>query len=87
MPIQNPDLVNRQSSSYGSRDRPTSNASGYPTQSFDAGVPSVFTGLQVIEDRRSLIMLLLFLSVTNYFLKSEPPFVGSIYGCWWFISI
>lgn len=46
MPTQNPDLVNRQSSSYGSRDRPTSNASGYPTQSFDASMPSAFTGLQ-----------------------------------------
>lgn len=46
---QNPDLVNRQSSSYSSRDRPTLNASGYSTQSFDTSMPSAFTGLQVIE--------------------------------------
>ncbi|CAL4934424.1 unnamed protein product [Urochloa decumbens] len=46
MPTQNPDSVNRQSSSYSSRDRPTSNASGYPTQSFDASMPNAFTGLQ-----------------------------------------
>ncbi|KAF8722237.1 hypothetical protein HU200_022545 [Digitaria exilis] len=43
---QNPDLVNRQLSSYSSRDRPTPNASGYPTQSFDTTMPSAFPGLQ-----------------------------------------
>ncbi|KAF8682053.1 hypothetical protein HU200_045513 [Digitaria exilis] len=43
---QNPDLVNRQPSSYSSRDRPTPNASGYPTQSFDTTMPSAFPGLQ-----------------------------------------
>jgi hypothetical protein len=66
MPSQNSDLVNRQSSSYSSRDRQTPNASGYPTQSFDTSMPSAFTGLQVIEDKKSLVMLLLiyFLSVT-----------------------
>ncbi|RLN42074.1 hypothetical protein C2845_PM01G37050 [Panicum miliaceum] len=46
MPSQNSDLVNRQSSSYSSRDRPTPNASGYPTQSFDTSMPSAFTCLQ-----------------------------------------
>ncbi|CAN6304538.1 unnamed protein product [Urochloa humidicola] len=46
MPSQNPDSVNRQSSSYSSRDRPMPNASGYPTQSFDASIPNAFTGLQ-----------------------------------------
>jgi len=60
MPSQNSDLVNRQSSSYSSRDRPTPNASGYPTQSFDTSMTSAFTGLQVIEDKKSLVMLLLF---------------------------
>ena len=61
MPSQNSDLVNRQSSSYSSRDRPTPNASGYPTQSFDTSMPSAFTGHQVNDDKKSLVMLLLFL--------------------------
>ena len=60
MPSQNSDLVNRQSSSYSSRDRPTPNASGYPTQSFDTSMPSAFTGHQVNDDKKSLVMLLLF---------------------------
>ncbi|CAN6292909.1 unnamed protein product [Urochloa humidicola] len=46
MPAQNPDSVNRQSSSYSSRDRPMPNASGYHTQSFDASMPNAFTGVQ-----------------------------------------
>uniref|UniRef100_A0A0A9B7Z8 Uncharacterized protein n=1 Tax=Arundo donax TaxID=35708 RepID=A0A0A9B7Z8_ARUDO len=45
VPTQNPDSIHRQSSSY-IRDRPTSNPSGYPTQSFDASTPNAFTRLQ-----------------------------------------
>lgn len=44
--MQNTDSVNRQSSSFSARDRPTPNPSGYPTQSFDSSMPSAFTGLQ-----------------------------------------
>ena len=54
VPMQNTDSVNRQSSSFSARDRPTPSPSGYPTQSFDSSMPSAFTGLQVIEHRKAL---------------------------------
>jgi hypothetical protein len=60
VPMQNTDSVNRQSSSFSARDRPTPSPSGYPTQSFDSSMPSAFTGLQVIEHRKALVMQLLF---------------------------
>lgn len=71
VPMQNPDSV-RQPSSFSTGDRPTPNPSGYPTQSFESSMPSAFTGLQVIEDRKGLVMQLLFFLICY---NSVPDFL------------